>query len=70
MPKITSADTYREPVVSKDSMVQSGDRAEVSSCAMTVTGGPKLGKLLLTKQQDGGWIISGHTAEPADCQGA
>ncbi|RJQ69441.1 hypothetical protein D5S17_30070 [Pseudonocardiaceae bacterium YIM PH 21723] len=69
-PKITDAQSYSEVKIPATAIVESAGKAEISSCAMTVKGGPRLGKLLLTKQQDGGWIISGHTAEPADCQGA
>lgn len=54
-----------------------GDSVQVSSCALDVVGGPRLGLLTLSKiphsEQAGGgdaqWIVSGHQAEPADCGG-
>ena len=54
-----------------------GDSVSVSSCAMEVTGGPRLGLLTLSKiphsEEAGGgdaqWIVSGHQAEPEDCGG-
>lgn len=42
-----------------------GDTFVISSCAMTVTGGPKLGRFTLAKVGDGVWIISDYEAEPS-----
>ncbi len=43
-------------------------RAAIYSCRMTVDGGPRLGAFGLTRTPNGGWIISGHRNEPADCR--
>jgi hypothetical protein len=48
------------------------DSVPVSSCALEVTGGPRLGLLTVSKIQrsvGGQWIVTGHGAEPADCAG-
>lgn len=55
-------DTYAAPKIGDDNLVISGASAVVSSCQLHVTGGPALGKLLLT-QNSGGWVISGHQPE-------
>jgi hypothetical protein len=55
-----------------------GNSVSVSSCAMEVTGGPRLGLLTLSKiphsESAGGgdaqWIVSGHESEPANCGGS
>jgi hypothetical protein len=50
---------YKEPLTST---------TEVSSCKdLVVSGGPRLGAFVLTQQTNKTWIISGYTAEPADC---
>jgi len=58
---------YANPVFPEGSAVVIGTDAEVRSCSMQVTGGPRLGMFLLQRQPNGGWVISGHEAEPADC---
>ncbi|MFB9905285.1 hypothetical protein [Allokutzneria oryzae] len=45
----------------------SGGKSEASSCQMRENDGRRLGAFLLTRQPDGGWQITGHEAEPADC---
>ena len=45
---------------------------QVSSCALEVTGGPRLGLLTVSKignSVGGQWIVTRHAAEPADCAG-
>ncbi|HYQ70004.1 hypothetical protein [Actinophytocola sp.] len=57
---------------------KAGNSVSVSSCAMEVSGGPRLGLLTLSKiphsESAGGgdaqWIVSGHESEPADCGGS
>jgi hypothetical protein len=54
-----------------------GDSVSVSSCAIEVTGGPRLGLLTLSKIPnsegaaggDAQWIVSAHHMEPVDCGG-
>jgi hypothetical protein len=67
---------YANPWIPGSAVPTAGDTVSVSSCAMEVTGGPRLGLLTLSKipksEQAGGdaqWIVSGHQAEPADCGG-
>lgn len=48
------------------------DTVPVSSCALEVTGGPRLGLLTVSKIQNsvgGQWIVTRHDDEPADCSG-
>lgn len=48
------------------------DTVPVSSCELEVTGGPRLGRLIVSKMNDsvgGQWIVTRHEAEPADCSG-
>jgi hypothetical protein len=40
-----------------------GQTVEISSCAMTVRGGPVLGRFTLRRQQNDTWIISGYATE-------
>jgi hypothetical protein len=49
--------------------VPTGGSVEVSSCALDVRGGPRLGKFVLSAQQNKTWVITGYEAEPADCVG-
>jgi hypothetical protein len=68
---------YANPWIPGSAVPPNGDTVAVSSCAMEVTGGPRLGLLTLSKipnSEDAGggdaqWIVSGHQAEPADCGG-
>ncbi|WP_253771221.1 hypothetical protein [Goodfellowiella coeruleoviolacea] len=63
--------SYAEPVFRNDTTkVPAGTTTEISSCAdLVVQGGQRLGRFTLTRQDNGGWIISGHENEPADCVG-
>jgi hypothetical protein len=48
------------------------DTVQVSSCALDVTGGPRLGMLTVSKidrSVGGQWIVTRHDDEPADCSG-
>ena len=48
------------------------DSVQVSSCALEVTGGPRLGLLTLSKiprSVKEQWIVTRHDDEPADCSG-
>jgi hypothetical protein len=48
------------------------DTVPVSSCALEVTGGPRLGLLTVSKIENsvgGQWIVTRHDDEPADCSG-
>lgn len=66
--KVTNATRYKNNVsVTRENTLTSGNNSEISSCALTVTDGPRLGLFLLRKQTDGGWLIVEHRNEPADC---
>jgi hypothetical protein len=48
------------------------DTVPVSSCALEVSGGPRLGLLTVSKIQNsvgGQWIVTRHDAEPDSCSG-
>lgn len=48
------------------------DTLPVSSCALDVTGGPRLGLLTVSKidrSVGGQWIVTGHGSEPENCAG-
>ncbi|MGH3876601.1 MAG: hypothetical protein ACRDSK_06125 [Actinophytocola sp.] len=48
------------------------DKVPVSSCALDVTGGPRLGLLTVGKIENsvgGQWIVTRHDAEPDNCAG-
>lgn len=66
--QVQNSGSYGDPKFADDSAVVSDATASVSSCSMSWSGaGPKLGAFTLQRQQNGGWIISGHQNEPADC---
>lgn len=64
---------YGEPWIPASAVVVDGTSATVSSCAIEVVGGPRLGLLTLSEipksEEAGGgdaqWIVSGHQTEPA-----
>jgi hypothetical protein len=67
---------YANPWIPGSAVPVGGATVSVSSCAIDVTGGPRLGLLTLSEipNSDGPggaaqWIVSGHLAEPADCGG-
>jgi hypothetical protein len=48
------------------------DSVPVSSCALEVTGGPRLGLLTVSRIKNsvgGQWIVTSHEDEPEDCSG-
>ncbi|HEX6353896.1 hypothetical protein [Actinophytocola sp.] len=68
---------YANPRIPASAAPIDGATASVSSCAIEVTGGPRLGLFTLrqipnSEQAGGGegqWIVSAHQAEPVDCAG-
>ncbi|GGM52151.1 hypothetical protein GCM10012275_23840 [Longimycelium tulufanense] len=58
---------YANPGFPAGSATVSGGRAEISSCAMKVSGGRLLGAFTLERQDNGSWIITDHRTEPANC---
>lgn len=66
--QVQDKSSYGDPKFRDDAAVISDASASVSSCAMSWSGGgPRLGSFILQRQQNGGWIISGHQNDPADC---
>jgi len=69
---------YANPWIPSSALPVGGDSVSVSSCAIEVNGGPRLGLLTLSKipksEAAGGgeaqWIVSAHAAEPVSCGGA
>jgi hypothetical protein len=51
----------------ENAVAVAGSEATVSSCQMTVDGGPRLGAFGLRQDPKGGWVINEHDNEPADC---
>lgn len=58
---------YEYVQVPDSAIVRNGDTAQVSSCAMTIDAGPRLGLFLLTRNPTGDWQITGHQNEPNPC---
>ncbi|MGW0516546.1 hypothetical protein [Crossiella sp. NPDC003009] len=65
--KVTDKARYANPDIPENAAFTSGSTSEVRSCDLGVTGGERLGVFILTKQGDGGWLITGHEKETADC---
>jgi hypothetical protein len=64
--QVTDVTTYRQLVFPQTMVTPpASGSVEVSSCALDVRSGPKLGKFVLTKQTSGAWAITGYTAEPS-----
>ncbi|WNV90923.1 hypothetical protein [Umezawaea sp. Da 62-37] len=67
--KVLRVDQYEQPYF-PDAMLKPPvtDRVQVSSCQdLKVSGGPGLGKFVLSKQVNNTWIITDYEGEPADC---
>ena len=67
---------YANPWIPASAITPNTDPVSVSSCALEVTGGPRLGLFTLrtipNSVEQGGdpqWIVSAHALEPADCGG-
>lgn len=68
---------YSDPWIPASAIPANTEPVSVSSCAIEVTGGPRLGLLTLRKIPNsegpsngaGQWIVSAHQAEPEDCGG-
>ncbi|RKT57805.1 hypothetical protein C8E97_6530 [Saccharothrix australiensis] len=66
--QVTNGAQYRQPGFPADMRTTpEGGTVEVSSCKLQVTGGPRLGRFVLTMQENRTWVITGYEAEPADC---
>lgn len=64
-------DKYANPWIPAAAVPVGKDPVSISSCAIEVTGGPRLGLFTVSTMPDtkGQWIVSGHQSEPADCGG-
>jgi hypothetical protein len=56
--------------VPDSALVQTGGTAEISSCAMVVDSGPRLGLFTLSRNSFDEWQITGHRNEPNPCPAA
>jgi hypothetical protein len=60
-------DAYSFVEVPDAALVQQGATATISSCAMGVDAGPRLGLFTLTQDGQQEWRITGHSNEPNPC---
>jgi hypothetical protein len=60
----TAYDNVRVP---DTAVTTTGSTAEVSSCGMVISAGPRLGVFTLTEDQFQEWQITGHRSEPDPC---
>jgi hypothetical protein len=58
---------YSSVQVPDSAVAQNGTSAQVSSCAMEIDSGPRLGLFLLTQDNEHEWQITGHRNEPDPC---
>ncbi|MBF6507945.1 hypothetical protein IU422_09320 [Nocardia farcinica] len=65
--QITNGSAYANPKIGYDAIAMIGREAVVHGCRIQVTGGPQLGSLKLTQQQDGGWAISAYDRQTSTC---
>jgi hypothetical protein len=64
---VTNPSAYKRTTVPASAIQMHGeDSATISSCALDVQGGERLGTFLLTRAQNG-WYISGHQKDPSPC---
>lgn len=61
--RITNPAEYAIPAFEPNAIRQVPGDAAVSSCRITVEGGPKLGKFGLSQQRNGGWVIDSFRPE-------
>jgi len=62
--RLTDPNSYSEPDLSQlPNQTATQTTMTISSCQFTVSGGPRLGTFTLTKVSDGGWEITGYTAQ-------
>ena len=55
--QVTDPSSYGNPGFGQDAVQQVNDQAVVDSCKLNVQGGPRLGKIRLQRQYNGGWLI-------------
>ncbi|WP_121505352.1 hypothetical protein [Saccharopolyspora antimicrobica] len=65
--QITDRNAYANPKLGYDAIDATGREAVVHGCRIQVAGGPRLGSLKLTQQQDGGWAISAYALQSSTC---
>ncbi len=63
--KVTEPNSFSSPRFTNDVIQESEGTAVVDSCALSVSGGPPLGKFSMSHQPNGGWQIDNY--EPAAC---
>lgn len=58
---------YSFVAIPDSALTQQGSTAQISSCAMPLGSGPRLGLFVLTENQNQEWQITGHRTEPNPC---
>jgi hypothetical protein len=61
---------YNEVLVPSTAVTTNGSTAEVSSCGMGISAGPRLGAFVVTEDRFQGWQVTGHRSEPNPCPAA
>ncbi|TCP53179.1 hypothetical protein EV191_105246 [Tamaricihabitans halophyticus] len=66
--EVENMNAYAEPWFPNSAYrTPSGDHTTISSCEMTVEGGPSLGVFTLKQVEKGQWIVDRHEQEPNPC---
>ncbi|MEU6127693.1 hypothetical protein ABZ805_00855 [Saccharopolyspora sp. NPDC047091] len=63
--QVTEPSSFSSPRFTNDVIEESDTGAVVDSCALSVSGGPPLGKFSMSRQPNGGWQIDNY--QPAAC---
>ncbi|WP_182546250.1 hypothetical protein [Halosaccharopolyspora lacisalsi] len=63
--QVTNRMAYKAPGFGSGALEETTEEAAVSSCALNVQGGPRLGAFGLKRGDNGGWIIDGYKLESA-----
>ncbi|WP_433870329.1 hypothetical protein [Saccharopolyspora sp. CA-218241] len=66
--QITEPGAFANPDFAHDAVEVAGDEAAAYACRIRSTGGPQLGSFGLTRQPDGGWLISAYDMNAAECR--
>ncbi|WP_461144266.1 hypothetical protein [Salinifilum aidingensis] len=66
--RITSGGQYANPSFAENAVEVAEPEAVVYGCRVRTGGGPELGSFGLTRQDDGGWLISSYDRSAPACQ--
>jgi hypothetical protein len=65
--QVTNLNAYIESIPSYVSAPYGGTEVTVYSCQFGIRGGPSLGTFTVSEVENGQWLITGHSADPATC---